>query len=457
MEAGRCGLFDDPNRRLMTPFLLVGITVIAATWWVRALWVRPLRRLRAALAALADEDIELEVEGPRDETTLHLRRIAGRLRGANAQISEENLNLRAALGSLNEGVLIIDAEEKIRLANRGLQAMLGLTNPPLHRPLLEVLRHHEVREATRRTLQAGESCSLAVSLTVRQPDGQYGPRHFQLTTAPITPHGVTDPVGAIAVLHDITQLKSLENVRREFVANVSHELRTPLSIINGYLETMLEPDADTDPETVRRFHQTMWKHGERLQLILDDLMTLARLESPEAAGVMQVGPVSLRACVEGVVDRLAPVAAENHATVRVEMPGDLPLIDADANRLDQVFFNLIDNALRHAAPPSQNGHGARGPEIVVCAVLDPEEGHSLHCTVTDNGQGVPLADQPHVFERFYRVHKDRFRQSGGTGLGLSIVKHIVRAHGGQVSVESVPGHGATFHVRLPVRQELQIS
>ncbi len=432
---------------------LLGVAVLVAVLWVRARWVRPLARLRAALAVLADEETEVEVEGDGDEITVHLRRIAGRLRGADARASEENLNLRAVLGSLSEGVLIIDAEEKIRLANRGLQEMLGLANPPLNRPLLEIVRHHDVREATRRTLQDGESCSLPVSLTVRQPNGQYGPRYFQLTTAPITPDGLPAPVGAITVLHDITQLKNLENVRRDFVANVSHELRTPLSIINGYLETMLEPDAETDPETVRRFHQTMWKHGQRLRLILDDLMTLARLESPEGAGATRLGPVSLGACVEGVVDRLAPVAAERHATIRLEMPGNLPSIEADADQLDQVFFNLIDNALRHAAPPSFNGNGTSGPEIVVRAA---EEGPSVHLTVADNGQGIPLADQPHVFERFYRVHKDRFRQSGGTGLGLSIVKHIVRAHGGQVAVESVPGNGAAFHVRLPVSQVAQV-
>ena len=441
----------------MTFFLLLGVMVVAAIVWVRTRWVRPLARLRAALAILADEEIEVEVEGNGGETAVHLRRIAGRLRGADARASEENLNLRAVLGSLSEGVLIIDAEEKIRLANRGLQEMLGLTNPPLNRTLLEVVRHHDVREATRRTLQGGESCSLPVSLTVRQSNGQYGPRHFQLTTAPITPDGLLTPVGAITVLHDITQLKNLENVRRDFVANVSHELRTPLSIINGYLETMLEPDADADPETVHRFHQTMWKHGQRLRLILDDLMTLARLESPDGAGAMQLGPVSLRVCVEGVVDRLAPVATERRATIRLELSGDLPQIDADADRLDQVFFNLIDNALRHAAPSSYNGNGVHGPEIVVRAALEPGEGTSIHLTVADDGQGIPLADQPHVFERFYRVHKDRFRQSGGTGLGLSIVKHIVRAHGGQVSVESVPGSGAAFHVRLPVSQDGPVS
>ena len=438
----------------MTTFLLLGIVAVAAVLWVRARWVRPLQRLRAALAVLADENTEVEVVGPGDDTTIHLRRIAGRLRGADARASEESLNLQAVLGSLSEGVLIIDLEERIRLANRGLQTMLGLSNPTLNRPLLEVLRHHEVREAARRTLLAGESHTMSLSLTVRQPDGQYGMRHFQITTAPITPAGVPGPVGAIAVLHDITQLKNLENVRRDFVANVSHELRTPLSIINGYLETMLEPDADADVGTIRRFHETMWKHGQRLRLILDDLMTLARLESPEAAGAMRFARMSLRTCVEGVADRLAPVAAEHGAAVHVEIPDELAHIDADADRLDQVFFNLIDNALRHAVPPSRhgNGKGAHRLEVAVRAASHPADPDSVRLTVADNGQGIPLADQPHVFERFYRVQKDRFRQTGGTGLGLSIVKHIVRAHGGQVSVESTPGTGATFHVRLPLVQ-----
>ena len=164
--------------------------------------------------------------------------------------------------------------------------------------------------------------------------------------------------------------------------------------------------------------------------------------------------MSLRACVEGVADRLVPIAAEHGAVVRVEIPEELTHIDADADRLDQVFFNLIDNALRHGVPLSRNGHGAQPLEVAVRAAGDPAEQDAVHLTVTDNGQGIPLADQPHVFERFYRVHKDRFRQTGGTGLGLSIVKHIVRAHGGQVSVESTPGNGATFHVRLPVSRKV---
>ena len=412
--------------------------------WVRARWVQPLHRLRGALEILAEHTAEMEVRGAGDATNLHLRRIAERLHNADARANEERDNLRTILGSLTEGVLIIDVEERVRLANSGLQTMLGLINSPLGRTPLEVIRHHDAHDAIRRTLATAEPHSLAVALTVRRPGGQYGLRHFQLTTAPIVPGG-SRPVGVIVVLHDITRLKNLENIRREFVANVSHELRTPLSIINGYLETMLEPDADADPATVRRFHETMWKHGQRLRLILDDLMTLAQLESPEAAGLLRFTPMSLRACVEGVADRLAPVVAGQGAAICVEIPDDLPPVEADADRLDQVFFNLVDNALRHNPAP--------GLHVVIRAAPDPADPRrAVLLTVADDGQGIPLADQPHVFERFYRVHKDRRRQAGGTGLGLSIVKHLVRAHGGEVSVDGAPGGGVAFHVRLPVAQ-----
>ena len=180
-------------------------------------------------------------------------------------------------------------------------------------------------------------------------------------------------------------------------------------------------------------------------------MTLARLESPEGAGLMHFSPVSLRACVEGVTDRLAPVATERGATVRLDIPADLPPVEADADRLDQVFFNLVDNALRHSRPSSHNGAG-HGLHVLICA---EQEDRAVRLTVADDGQGIPLTDQPHVFERFYRVGKDRVRSAGGTGLGLSIVKHIVRAHGGEVSVDSAPGSGAAFHVRLPLLQRNQ--
>lgn len=433
-------------------FLLVGAAsgiawIIVA--WVYTRWCRPLRFLRAMVAALANDEA-LPTGWVGRETGRALRVIADRLREQTERESEAISHLHAVLNSLGEGVLIIDEEEKIRLANPGFERLLGLRNPALNRSLLEVVREPAVRDATRRTLATGESQTLVVTVTVRQPDGKYAPQHFQWTTAPLVPHGTSRPVAAIAILYDVTQLTHLEKVRRDFVANISHELRTPLSIINGYLETLLEPGGEADPKTTHRFHEVMWKHGQRLKLLLDDLLTLARLESPDGAGEMRFAPVDLRACLDGVVDRLEAALAAGNATLRIELPATLPHLEGDADRLDQVFFNLLDNTLKHARPP-QRPFPEKKLEIEIRGREGQVEGQ-IELDFMDDGEGIPLADQPHVFERFYRAHQDRSRQTGGTGLGLSIVKHIVKAHGGQISVESTPGSGATFRLSLPLRQ-----
>ena len=193
----------------------------------------------------------------------------------------------------------------------------------------------------------------------------------------------------------------------------------------------------------------MWKHSQRLTLLIEDLLSLAQLEGQRASG-LRFTPVDLRGCLEKVVERLDPLIRAKGAVVRLEISADFPRVEADAHRLDQVFFNLLENALRH-------GTNGQPPEIGVRAARLPVGGgeETVEITVSDNGPGIPLSDQPHVFERFYRVRKDRAREvagSGGTGLGLSIVKHVVQAHGGQVLLDSQPGRGATFRLRLPTAQ-----
>ena len=224
------------------------------------------------------------------------------------------------------------------------------------------------------------------------------------------------------------------------VANVSHELRTPLSIINGYLETLLDGALEDGP-TARRFLEIMARHGKRLNLLIEDLLSLSQLESRPGGGLV-FEPVDLRSCLEHTVERLDPLIAEKGAVVTLDLPKHMPEIEADAPRLEQVFVNLLENALKYGA--------AASPTIRVAVRAHAAE---ARISVTDNGPGIPLADQPHIFERFYRVHKDRARTVGGTGLGLSIVKHVVEAHGGEVTVQSLPGRGASFHLRLPNSQE----
>ena len=461
----------DPSP-LPWPVLLVIAAVallsaLAAASWIFFYFVRPARALRRALAEMAEGEpgkflTHFWQRGAFRQSAAHLETLAARLRETDRQLHDENFNLQAILGSLSEGVLIVDRAQKIRLANAGLRRMFDFSASPWNRTLLEVYRDHDVQGIVRAALAAGAAPqSRTLPLATRGGDGRYAAKHFHVTAAGLLPsggHAQSLPSGAIAIFHDVTQLRALETVRRDFVMNVSHELRTPLSIINGYLETLLEPDGLPDEATARRFLNVMWKHGQRLHLLLEDLLTLARLENGGAAGVaLRFAPVDLRGCLERVIERLAPVIAEKHALVRLDLPADTPPIEGDAHRLDQVFFNLLDNALKHGVRGANgaNGAGESAPiQVRVRAEFDHDETGQALIEFSDNGAGIPLADQPHLFERFYRVHKDRSRDAGGTGLGLAIVKHVVQAHGGHVSVESTPGHGATFRVRLPLAQDI---
>ena len=363
--------------------------------------------------------------------------LGDRLASMNRQLGDESFNLQAILGSLAEGVLIVDAARKVRLANASLLRMFDLSAAPQGRGLMEVFRDHDLQDTLRAALDDQAPQSRQLALEVRQGGG-YARKHFTVTAAALRGADAGGPPrGAIAIFHDISELKALEAMRREFVANVSHELRTPVSIINGYLETLLDGALDNRADA-ERFLNVMWKHNQRLTLLIEDLLSLSSIENQQASG-LYLEPTSLRECLERVIERLEPAIAEKRAIVRLDLPVELPLIEADPERLDQVFFNLIENALKYGE--------AASPEITIRGRFTDDQ---ATIAVIDNGPGIPAADQPHVFERFYRVRKDRSRAVGGTGLGLSIVKHVVQAHGGQVSVESQPGRGATFRVRLPV-------
>lgn len=412
----------------------VVVVVLAGGIWL--VFVGPFLRFRDALARMAHGDPEAAFLIPR---SFWLAGATAELRDVSRQISEigrrqrdELIDLNAILSSLTEGVLVIDRSQRIRLANGSLSRLFNLAESAVGRTLMEVFREASLRETAVAALEGEGPQSRQLLLNVLQ-NGRYTPRHFTVTIVRI--EGGT---GGVAIFHDITELNALAGARRDFVANVSHELRTPLSIINGYLETLLDGAMDDRP-TARRFLETMSRHGERLNLLIEDLLSLSQLESRPGAG-LNFAPVDLRSCLERVIERLEPLIAEKRAEVALDLPRQAPEFEADAQRLDQVFLNLLENALKYA------GDGG-APRIQVSAVF---EAGAVQVAVQDNGPGIPRLDLPHLFERFYRVHKDRSRSVGGTGLGLAIVKHVVQAHGGEVTVESEPGHGATFRVRLPL-------
>lgn len=431
----------------MTFWIIVACLALAGVlvfFYLR--FIEPLYYLREALRRLAGRDFRPILLNPSHgafaSTYGHVRKIAELLKQLDQQVIDEEFSLRAILSSMVEGVLITDRAQRIRLINEPLQLMFDLRQSPINRTIMEVFRKYELQQAIEQTLFDGRPRRIEI---VQSPAPGQPVRHLEVYAAGLNPKSTKSrPLGAVVVFHDVSAVKNLESVRREFVANVSHEFRTPLAIINGYIETLLD-GALEDPAMASKSLQAMHKNAQRLNLLIEDLLTISRMEhrSPH----IEFQRVDLGEVLRKVIEHLEPAVAERHARVEVDWPADTPKADADPRRMEQVFANLLENALRH-------GHGTSEEVIRISGRSDAS---SVEVVFADNGPGIPYEDQPHIFERFYRVHKDRSRVAGGTGLGLSIVKHIVLAHGGEVSVESMPGHGAAFKVRIPLRQAPEVS
>jgi len=240
------------------------------------------------------------------------------------------------------------------------------------------------------------------------------------------------------ILRDVTTEHQTEQIRKDFVANASHELRTPMAIINGYLENLLDDDMVNDPQMARRFLSVMRKHADRISRIVEDMLVISRLESGEAAA-LKIEPFRFRSCIKDVLERLESLIRSQQAEILVLMPDEGLILHGDRFYWTQVLFNLVENALK------QNPHPGLRVEIG-CETA----GDFHHIWVADNGIGIPSADLPHIFRRFYRVEKHHSQQEiKGTGLGLSIVKRAIEAHGGTITVTSVPGRETKFFITLP--------
>jgi two-component system phosphate regulon sensor histidine kinase PhoR len=345
---------------------------------------------------------------------------------AALQIEAQSEQQQALFDSMIEGLLLLDAHNRIRLANRAFSDLFGVASDVRGKTVVEVLRLHELAD-------------LVESVTVEKPVlghelrlGGLSERWLQINAAAI-PDGHGGRRGTILVLHDLTRLKQLERTRQEFVANVSHELRTPLSLIKGYVETLLDGAKD-NPEVETKFLQTIRRNSERLQFLIEDLLTISELESGRVQ--MNLQKVELRPLVDKVLVDLSARARARKVTLRNALPEIT--VHADADRLLQVFGNLVDNAIKYGRSDGAVVVDGRASDLAMFEVR-----------VQDDGPGIPPEAIERVFERFYRVDKARSREQGGTGLGLSIVKHIVQGHGGRVWLKSESGKGAAFFFTLP--------
>jgi len=347
-----------------------------------------------------------------------------------AQALKIQTQQEALFNSMIEGLLLLDEDKRIQLANRAFSELFDIAADVRGKTVLEVLRQHELADIAEQVAAQKQVLGYEIKL------GGLSERVLQINAA-----GVFDnngqKQGTILVFHDLTRLKQLERTREEFVANVSHELRTPLSLIKGYTETLLDGAKD-NPEVATKFLQTIQRNSERLQFLIEDLLTISELES----GRIKMNLQSVR--LHSLVDRVLEDFKTQAASRRIELKNAVPelTVRADADRLQQVLSNLIGNAIKYGR---EGGHvSVSGQQL---------DGVAIELCVQDDGPGIPAEALERVFERFYRIDKARSREQGGTGLGLSIVKHIVASHGGKVWAKSEPGSGAAFYFTLPLKAE----
>ena len=414
------------------------VAVVAATlligvisWLIAGHIARPLDDLRAQARAVAAGDFSARVV-PSD--TWELGAVGRAFNGMTEELErsvrqreQATVRLEAVLAGLVDGVVLTDANGLVLRLNAAAEHILDVDEPAaIGQPFVQVCRDHELAMVLRQALRGVPSPRANVV---------YGIARRELTVTAKTVEGAHERLGLV-VLRDISELRRLERVRREFVANVSHELRTPLTSIRALAET-LETGAIEDPAMATEFLARILGEVDRLNALVEDLLHLARLEAGRAP--LQLERVDIGEAVRHGADRLRPQVERARLRLVVEVEPDLPAIEIDVRKIEQVLLNLVHNAIKFTPPDGAIlvRVGRTASDIVVA--------------VQDTGVGIPEEEQPRLFERFYK--SDKARRSEGTGLGLAIAKHIVQLHGGEIGVSSVPGEGSTFHFTLPLKRK----
>ena len=414
------------RQALWSGLIALGVALPLAGWVALRITGR-LQRVMDFARRISEGDLSARVDESAGDELLAmeaaLNQTAERLGKSFAEIESRRQELAAMLDSMQEAVVAITPEGLVRWSNAVMQHMAG-TQIRVGRPLVHSARDPDLLACVKGALEKSEvRTGRAYSLAPG--------RIFEVNAAPL-PSG-----GAIAVLHDVTRIEAAEKSRREFIANVSHELRTPLTSIQGYVETLLE-DTAGNPETNREFLGVIQKNATRMNRLTEDLLALASVESPDYKLARQ--SVRASALVHDAMESLGGLVVDSGVELEFAGAPDV-MVMADADAMNQVFGNLIENALKYGKAGKKIRLGAR--------LLDYE----VEFCVQDFGPGIAYEHLGRIFERFYRVDKARSRESGGTGLGLAIVKHIIQAHGGNIRAESELGAGAAFYFTLPLAAE----
>jgi two-component system phosphate regulon sensor histidine kinase PhoR len=416
-------------------FALAAVALIVTVGLWRK-WIAPWKDAReladAVVAQQPPRKVLISGNPEAHRVGLALEQLMDRRRELEKRVQESESSVQTVLGAMLDGLAVIDDRRTVRVMNRQFRTLFGLGENVSGGTLLEVVHNAAVdrlaAEAIRQQQPQRESIELS--------RGGGEPREMEVSAVPLDGNSI-ETKGAVLLFHDVSHFRKVEKMRRDFVANVSHELRTPLSIFRGYLETLLD-DPHQSPDELRRILEIMERHSNRLNALAEDVLSLARLES--AGMELNRSQVDLPALLKSIMRDWEKRFAAKQLKPHLDLPGNLPRVEADETRLQELIYNLLDNAVKYSNA---------GGTVFLRAELT---GDSIRISVADQGPGISREDLPRIFERFYRADKSRSTEQSGTGLGLSIVKHIAQLHGGTVQAESELGRGTTISVVLPVRR-----
>jgi len=427
---------------LVSGLLILFLLATAVSYRIALSVTRPLEKMTAAAKRMADMDYKLRIPDSGKDEVSELARALNAMAGSlQQQVNEIRLNevrLQSVLDNMTSGVIMIGADGRIRLYNRGAEGLLGSTaSERTGRSYSEIRQQYELVQLIREALQVHEP--IHEELTVYYPEEKL----LELSAIPMSMSEEEEP-GLLLVMQDVTAIRRLEKMRSEFVANVSHELKTPVAAVKGFAETLLNGAMD-DRETAQSFLTIIHDESDRLNRLIGDILELSKIESRRSP--LQFSPVDLYAFLERITEFMSTEATKKNIELELQAEEEL-FIEADEDRLGQILLNLLQNGINYTP---------EGGKVKVKAEFVPgtdKEGleDRVRITVSDTGIGIPRKDLPRIFERFYRVDKARSRSSGGTGLGLSIVKHLAELHHGTIRVESTVGVGSQFILELPLLQ-----
>jgi two-component system phosphate regulon sensor histidine kinase PhoR len=418
-------------RRVAAVGLGAGLVVALFVTWIASLVLS--RRIRT-IAAVAERYRRGDFSQPprgygRDEIGLVAGALDNTARELGRRLNEmarERAHTDAILGGMREGVILVNSAGRLVLTNPAVRSMLRLPEPATDRPYLEVVRDPAITAQLAQALAGGRPAPVEAQL-----DGDR-PRIYLANAVPV---GTERGGGAVLVLHDVTDIRRADQVRRDFVANVSHELRTPLTAVRGYVEALAD-DAPTEQQ--RRFLDIIARHTLRMERLVRDLLRLARLDAGQEP--LERAHCTLSALAGAVAHDMQVQTDARRQDVRLDIAPDATHVTADPAKLHDILRNLVENASNY------------GPEGSTIEIRTARDSGAIVLSVLDRGPGIPDAEIPRIFERFYRVDRSRTRDPGGTGLGLSIVRHLVELHGGQVAARNREGGGAEVSVRLPLEE-----